>query len=113
MFMKILNRAQFMTLPTGTVFAKYEPCFFDDLLIKGESTETDFFYQEITSAIECNGCGEFGDKLDESEHHGSNINMDFNCEGRDGLYKENQLFAVWSKDDVKSLINRLTETLNL
>jgi hypothetical protein len=37
--------------------------------------------------------------------------MDFEYEGRDGLFEEGQLFAVWEKADVASLIERLRRCL--
>ena len=37
--------------------------------------------------------------------------MDFAYEGRDGLFDKDQLFAVWSIRDIRSLIDRLQECL--
>lgn len=41
------------------------------------------------------------------EATGEDLAMDFDCLGRDGLFDRNQLFAVWSADDVRGLIARL------
>ena len=109
--MKIVNREEFMQLPAGTVFCKYRPCVFDELLIKRESCKSadDFYYTAITSAIDCESSDEFAEKLDESQFKGSELKMDFYCEARDACFDEDQLFAVWSRDDVSELIKRLSE----
>lgn len=109
--MKIVDRKAFLTLPAGTVFAKYEPCCFENLLIKEKSLENDFFYTEIVDAIDCNGSDEFSRLLEEAESKGANLTMDFDNQGRDGCYDEKQLFAVFEKEDVEKLIKRLQETL--
>jgi hypothetical protein len=46
--MKLYNRQEFLALPAGVVFAKYEPCCFGAFQIKGDSTSysNDFNYQE-------------------------------------------------------------------
>lgn len=111
--MKIVNLDQFIVMPPGTLFAKYKPCYFDDLCIKGESIrETrDFFYQQIVDSIDAHDSGQFADLLFESERTGKSIPMNFSVEGRDGCFEPDQLFAVWERADVKSLIARLQFTL--
>lgn len=114
--MRIVDRATFLAMPAGTVFAKYQPCVFGDLLIKGETLAggIDFRYQQIVDSLDVGGSGEFVDRLHLAEAKGAagpEIEMDFNCESRDGLFDADQLFAVWSRDDVEALINRLGRTL--
>lgn len=109
--MKIVNRATFLAMPEGTVFAKYEPCVFGELMIKGESLFNDFCYQQIVDAIECAGSGDFADKLFDAQEQGKSLTMDFYCQGRDGCFDDDQLFAVWELENVRGLIHRLTETL--
>ena len=43
------------------------------------------------------------------EEDGEDVAMDFDCLGRDALFEEHQLFAVWSAEDVRSLIARLAK----
>lgn len=109
--MKIVNRDTFIGLPSGVIFSKYKPCVFGELMIKGESiifdNGNDFYYQDIADAIDCHDSGEFADKLFDSEANGTNLPMDFECQGRDGLFDKEQLFAVWSADDVADLMARL------
>ena len=106
--MRIINLKEFRAMPENTVFAKYKPCSFGDLRIKGETWEHDFLCQEIVSAIECSGSDEFASKLDNALEHGASIKMDFDCQGRDGLFDDDQLFAVWENEDVERLIERLS-----
>ncbi len=109
--MKIVDLATFRALPAGTLFSKYEPFFFGPLCIKGETWEYDFLVQDIADAIECTGSNDFGNKLDEAQITGASLTMDFDCQGRDGCFDKGQLFAVWERVDVESLIARLQETL--
>jgi hypothetical protein len=110
---KIVNLDTFIAMPAGTVFAKYKPCCFEDLCIKGESIpETDdFFYQQIVDAIDAAGSSEWSNMLFESQETGKSLPMDFRCEGRDGCFEPAQLFAVWERADVLALIARLQETV--
>ena len=105
--MKIVNRRDFLSLPENTIFAKYEPCFFEEILIKCESLENDFIYQNIVDAIDVNDSGSFSQALTNAEQ-GESLFMDFFCESRDGMFDENQLFAVFQKEDVIKLIERLS-----
>jgi hypothetical protein len=110
--MKIVNLQTFRSLPANTLFSKYAPCNFGDLCIKGETIEHDFYVQQIADAIECSGSDEFVDKLYHAAETGESVAFDFECEGRDGLYENEQLFAVWELDDVRALIERLGQCLH-
>lgn len=108
--MKIITKKEFLEFPEGTVFSKYTPCNFGDLRIKGESIGSiDFYYQPINSAIKCNDTGEFVDNCTKAEKE--SIEMDFNCQTRDGLFGDNQLFAVWEEKDLKLFIKKLERCL--
>ena len=109
--MKIINREQFLKLPNGVLYAKFEPCVFGDIAIKGESTSNDWYFQDLLE-LDVNDSGEFADALFKSMEEGTSIAMDFNCEGRDGLYAEKQFFAVFEKEDVLSLVERLNKTVS-
>jgi hypothetical protein len=112
--MKIVNRKTFTSLPANTLYSKYEPCFFGDLEIKGDTLDhcNDYCVQRISDAIKCSGSEEFGNLLDDAERGGGSLAMDFDCESRDGLFEDDQLFAVWEKRDVIALIDRLKEVVD-
>lgn len=111
--MRIVNLDTFVAMPEGTVFAKYKPCYFEDLCIKGESiTETrDFFYQQIVGSLDCSGSDEWSDMLFESQETGKSLPMDLHTQNRDGCFEPAQFFAVWERQDVEALIERLKATL--
>lgn len=115
--MKIVDRKAFLEMPANTLYAKYGHCYFDDLHIKGESIVghegelIDWFYQDIAGALATANSIEWTDKLFASHEGGTSIEMDFNCEGRDGCFDKEQLFAIYEKKDVVALIARLSETL--
>lgn len=109
--MKIIDRATFLSMPEGTVYAKYVPMLFGDLMIKGETIPGDFYFQQIVDAIDSESSNDWADKLIDSQENGTSLAMDFHCEGRDGFYDEDQLFAVFEPRDVRSLIERLQEAL--
>lgn len=108
--MKIVDRKTFLSLPAETLFSKYEPCVFGDLCIKGDTLgSNDFAYQQIADAIACNDSGEFADKLLAAERTGGSVALDLDCQGRDGLFDDDQLFVVWEPADVAALIARLSK----
>jgi hypothetical protein len=109
--MKIIDRKTFLSLPPGTLFSKYEPCAFGDLLIKGESITNDFYYQQIADSIDADSSDEFADSLEAAQRDGTGLEMDFDAQMRDGLFDEDQLFAVWERRDVEKLIVRLKRAL--
>lgn len=109
--MKIVDLVTFRALPAGTLFSKYVPCYFEALTIKGETWEYDFLTQQIADAIACTGSDDFSAKLDHAQFTGASLTMDFDCQGRDGCFDKEQLFAVWERADVEALITRLQETL--
>lgn len=110
--MKIVDRKTFLGLPPGTLFSKFEPMIFGDLSIKEEtiSDSEDFYYQQISDAVAWEYPGEFFDILYIAMKTGESLKMDFDCPTRDGLFDENQLFAIWERDDVMALISRLEKT---
>lgn len=108
--MRIVDRATFLSLPEGTIFAKYEPCVFDDLCIKYDTTRSndDFWYVPLSGAIESKDSGDFVDKCKLALQ--SDVTMVFDEPYRDGdSTANNQLFAVWSEEDIEKLIKVLTK----
>jgi hypothetical protein len=116
--MKIVNRAAFLAMPAETLYAKYTPCVFEGMCVKGDTIYAadgkaiDWFYQQIgAEAIAAHDSGEWVALLEESELTGKSLNMDFECQGRDGYFEDDQLFAVFDKQDVAQLIGRLRKCL--
>lgn len=108
--MKIIDRATFLAMPAETLFAKYEPCCFGDLTIKLETTAhgNDFYEQDLIPwFLGTNDSGQWFDTLERVQAGEQSPPLDFDFSGRDGLYDEDQLFAVFEYNDVVALIERL------
>ncbi len=107
--MKVLTRKQFMQTPRETVFSYFAEISFTDLMIKTSDindSEIDFDFDDIVGAVESEDSGDFFDKCMEMKS-GASKKMDFNYTGRDGMFDEDQMYAVYEKEDVVKLIERL------
>lgn len=115
--MKIVNRQTFLALPANTVFSTYAPCSFGPLMIKGDTlygddgAAWDFCEQGIDGAIACTGSEDMMAKLEVAERDGTSLAMDFDSQGREGLYDDTMRYAVWEEADVRALVNRLKQCL--
>ena len=108
--MKLYTRKEFLALPAGVVFAKYEPCCFGEFQIKGSTLQyNDFNYQEFVS-LNTDAFDAY-DEACESFEAGKQGDVDFYDWRRDGLYEPDQLFAVLNSDEVRGLVKRLQEAL--
>lgn len=114
--MRIVDREDFLAMPAGTVFSKYEPCIFGNLEIRGESNANsqgvliDCWSQDLAGALQADTTEEFEEACDHAAA-GKSVQMDLESQGRDGLYDRDQLFAAWEPDDVRALIQRLRRAL--
>lgn len=102
-----------MEMPAGTVFSYYEPCVFRDLNIKASAPEAgypDFGVSYLVGAIDSGGSSDFSGKCELMEK-GQSVPMDFDSSQREGLFEDEQLFAVYEVEDVKKLITRLENAL--
>lgn len=111
--MKIVTRKEFMKLPKETVFSYYEPCVFRELMIKVSDDKgwpTDFLYDSIIGKIDSKSSEDFSNKCEMMEK-GESVPMDFESTGREGLFDDEQLYAVYEKEDVEKLIARLQKTI--
>jgi hypothetical protein len=106
--MRIMNRVQFLAMPENTLFCNYEPCNLGELRIKGATWGNDFLVQ-YTDTIKCKDSNEFFEILTKAWIAGESFEMDFDCMGRDAMFDDSQLFAVFDPDDVKQLIERLQQ----
>lgn len=111
--MKIINATEFLKMPSGTVFAKYKPCIFGDLRVKGETYDdrNDFVYAPLTLTVMNGGSDDLDDKLEDMQNNGTEEILDIEEYGRDGMYDTDQLYAVYSKDDIKQLVVKLSSLI--
>jgi hypothetical protein len=107
--MKIINLKQFLDMPKGTVFSKYEPCCFTGLMIKDMNCgDIDFYYMTLLGNVDSNDTGDFFDKCEEAQKTGKSLKLDFDVIGRDAAYNKDQLFAIYEEEDIKGLVKSLT-----
>jgi hypothetical protein len=110
--MRILNKKDFLKLPEQTLFSYYAPGNFRELNIKLDTVrENDFLDDSIIGAVDAVSTGDLFDKLDVMSELGGSAPMDFEQTDREGLYENEQLYAVYEKEDVEKLIARLQKTL--
>ena len=103
--MFIVNRKTFLAMPEGTVFAKYEPCIFGELMVKGETWTNDFLYQSF-GWIDTDGEPFVVlSKMEKSQVISCPVDVSTR---RDGLFDEDQLFAIYENEDIRAIVNALT-----
>jgi len=110
--MKIVNKNEFYLLPAGTLYSNYERYGFKGLMVKQdtlyyENKPIDFLYDDLIGNIDVQNSDEFIDKLDEAEINKTSLTLDFDCTERDGLYEDEQMFAIYEKNDLKCFIEKL------
>lgn len=111
--MKIINKETFLKLPAKTIYSEYEPCIFDGLFVKGDTWPCDYLEQNIIGNVYCSSSEEFSRILVQSEETGHSFNLDFDCNGRNGLFDDKQLYAIYEKEDLENLIAVLEEGIGV
>lgn len=111
--MRIVDRKTFLALPAGTVYAKYEPCVFEELEIKDARRGTDDWYaQGLIPSFETDKSSlDWADTLFRIAAGEQSPPFDFDRPTDDGCYDDDQLFAVFDRADVEGLIARLQRAL--
>ena len=110
--MRIINRQEFLTLPEGTVFSEYEPCAFTGLFIKiGDCLLDDYFELPLVGNVKCRGSEGFIEILEQARKSGEGFDLDFDGGERNGCFEDEQLYAVYDRQDIQQLIERLKECL--
>ncbi|MDH7796452.1 MULTISPECIES: hypothetical protein [unclassified Beijerinckia] len=117
--MRIVDRKTFLSLPAGTIFAKFaaqRPGYVDymhgEVVIKGETVADDFVVQDLFPWFdECSDTDMWMAATDQALLGVETPPMDYESDNRDALFDEAQLFAVWSKEDAERLVARLQKAL--
>lgn len=111
--MRIVGRKEFLSLPPGTVYAKYTSLgIIGDLSIKQESLYGglcgDWYYTDVYSEIGADDTDEFVSLFIRAESDPNfEIEIDPFCVSRDGGFEEAQKFAVFSPADIDRMIQAL------
>ena len=95
--MVILNRKEFLELSCDTIFSKYKECCFESICIKGATIGNDWFNIRLMDAVK--------------KIKTTNYALDLETESRNAEFDEEQMFAVYEKEDVEKLIKKLKDCL--
>lgn len=121
--MRIVDRDTFLTMPAGTIFAKFGDTegapghhYFGEVCVKWDTCGADFVVQDLTGQFTgWTGSESHFDELqrmsDDPTHESPVVTYD--SAGRDGYFDRRQLFAVWSKDDAKGLLALIQHTVEM
>ena len=120
--MRILDRAAFLAMPAGTIFAKFGDTegsdghyYFGDVCIKWDTCGEDFVVQDLTAQFDgwISSESHFDElrRMEDDPAH-ERPPLDYDSAGRDGLFDCKQKFAVWSQEDARRLIACLQSALD-
>lgn len=119
--MIIVDRATFLTFPAGTIYAKFgdttgDPShvYFGEVAIKGDTVAAvDWYEQALTPEFEgATDSGLYHDVLSAMREGGeTSPAADYDVQCRDGLFDDEQRFAIWDRDDAAALVARLQRAL--
>lgn len=112
--MKIVDRATFLALPKGTVYAKVDRLHFEgELCIKVDCRGTNDWYSVDLASPWFEGADSglaYHDLFDRA-FAGERVAIDVETSVDDGLYDEDQRFAIFEPDDVAKMIAALQQAL--
>lgn len=115
--MRIVGRKEFLAMPEGTIYQGFTPNMFSDLevkhqtiFLKGEAK--DYIYANLTADFETPEGKDLHDVLFDAVDKGITVPISFEETARSGLYDDG-LYAVWDKEDVQGLIDKLKECLDV
>jgi len=106
--MRILNRKQFLAMPSGTIYSRYEPIVSRDLEVKRDTLDNgdDWFYVSFIGSPECEN--EAGDV----EAYEKMLTEDVPIEPyqiRDGAFEQDEMFLVYTEADVSVILGLIGE----
>ncbi len=106
--MKIYRRADFMNLPSGTIFCKGKPWYWENISVKGSGPEYTIDFIEMSLCdIDSEDSGEWSEKLERMLELGESYPLMTDCYGRDGCFDDDDIFLVYEASDLKELIKIL------
>ncbi|EJH7012902.1 hypothetical protein NFT50_001309 [Salmonella enterica] len=115
--MRIVNRQTFLSLPENTVYSISHwtldggSTSITDLKIKGPTVADADYYETSIPDFDFNSVDEMAEEIERSIKHGWSVDPDFSVETRNSMFDDNQMYAVWEKEDIERLIARLNECL--
>ncbi len=116
--MRIVSKQEFYKLPAGTLYSNYIPCIFEGLKIKGDTIchdgePSDFFYEDLIGNVDVESSEEFCNILEKAVKDKTEFALDFDCGERDGLYDDEDMYAVYNPEEILELSNKIAKCLDL
>ena len=115
--MKVINRKEFLELPGGTVYSKYQEggCVFDFCIKTSKPGEltNDWYYIDL---IGYPNNTDLFDYIDESIRNDIELNYQFELNHdvvqRDGMFDEDDYFMIFNRKDINKVLNKLLRTVD-
>lgn len=103
--MKIVDRETFLSLPSGTVYAKIPKRWIvQDLCVKYDSLSNDWYYMSF-DWVDAHDSGQAGQRMDEMEQ-GASYPVQKSIT-RDGLYDDTDQFLIYEEADIRFIVSQL------
>lgn len=100
--MRIVSRKELMAMPEGTAYSHYEPHVFNGLYVMGGRCGPDFLTASLLDDF--GGDSTTTDEEIARLERGEDVPLTFaESFGRDGLFDDDQQYAVWSDADRRGL----------
>ncbi|WP_130945755.1 hypothetical protein [Klebsiella quasipneumoniae] len=115
--MRIVDRKTFLSLPPNTVYSisdwtdKTFSTSITDLLIKGETVAKADYYAQAIPDFDYDNPDDKFEAIEQAVKEGAALKTDFHVESRNAMFDESQMYAIWEKEDIERLIERLKECL--
>lgn len=112
--MKIVNKSEFLELPNGILYSKYESLgIITGLFVKTDSLHNDWVYIDLISNVDCQDTGEFFDIMSAVESKVlDKFRFDLECGERDGVFDSEGMFVVYDKEDAIQLLDTIQKIVS-
>lgn len=107
--MRVVNRADFLKLPPGTIYAKGVQWAFEGIEIKGDSLENDWYTLD-PAWVSGNDSEECVELLERALAEGISVPMEV-AQGRDGYFDAGAVFLVFEREDLLILRSMIDAAL--
>ena len=102
--MRVLSRKEFLAMPSGTVYSRFDPNVVTGLEVKLDSIPDDWFYISFIGAVPGTDSGEVDSNLTVMESEDVKIDP---FQIRDGLFDMDAQFITYTKYDVEEIVRIL------
>lgn len=107
--MRVMNRADFLKMPPGTIYAKGIPWVFRNLSIKAETLGIDWVCLD-PCWVSAHDSGDAVDRLEEMMSAGASYPGE-DAFGRDGCFDAEAVFLVFERADLEALQEHISAAL--